>query len=216
MISRINRLRAKKGFTMIEIIVVIAIIGILTSIVISALSYDNRPTVGKGMAKDMFYVAQEVYSSAKIAYPNAISASATDRTGFYAEVGRDGYITEVGMMKVPAYSGGDMPSISTYEDIPKTLTEDYSGTAAADLQSLKVKMRAAFEQYLTDKDGMEGTLYVLADNNYRVLAAYWVDNVHTISGTTGLLVDNNLLDSGFYCCAYPVKYSQAGSVFFGI
>ena len=87
MISGIARLRAKKGFTIIELIVVIAIIGILTSIIVAAMSYDTKPTKGKGVAKDFYYVAQDVYSVSKIANPSAIATGT--RTGFFAELNNE-------------------------------------------------------------------------------------------------------------------------------
>ncbi len=72
MIQRINRLRAKRGFTMIELVVVMLIIGVLTAIIVSAMTYDSKPTKGKAMAKDMFYAVQDTMSSLKITNPDLI------------------------------------------------------------------------------------------------------------------------------------------------
>ena len=72
MIQRINRLRAKKGFTMIELVVIMLIIGVLSAIIVSAMTYDSKPTKGKAMAKDMFYAVQDAMSSLKITNPDLI------------------------------------------------------------------------------------------------------------------------------------------------
>lgn len=57
---------------MIELVVVMLIIGVLSAIIVSAMTYDSKPTKGKAMAKDMFYAVQDAMSSLKITDPDLI------------------------------------------------------------------------------------------------------------------------------------------------
>lgn len=214
MISRIARLRAKKGFTIIELIVVIAIIGIMTSIVVSAMSYDNRPTVGKGMAKDIFYVAQDAALSLKITNPQAIAKG--KRVGYFVEIDNAGTIVNNGYIaSVGEASETSATSLSFDLTAPGAIVHD--GSDADDLNCFKTKMLEAFQRYLSSVDNMAGTLYVIIDDAYRVESAYWKEGTYPViaGGSTGYFADNNILDNGQYCCAYPPKLSVAGKWFGG-
>lgn len=205
MISGIARLRAKKGFTMIELLVVIAIIGIVTAIVLPTLTYDNKPNLGKAAAKDLFYAAQDVMSSAEMAYPKAIPTGKT--VTFYAKVRANGTIREVGS---GARSGGT-PNFTLGETV---LTEPFAvkhdKTAADDLLCLQKKVFEMFTNDIVTQDNMEGMLIFVADDQYRVTAAYWTDS-QTVTGDL-TLADTCIMESGQYCCAFPTKLCDPGAV----
>ena len=209
MISALARLRAKKGFTLIEMIVVIAIIGILTAMIIPSLTYDQKPSLGKALAKDVYYTAQDVLSTVEITNPDAISSGFVC---FYAELDDYGHV-------IHGRSGICNPVVGTAGDV-KVATIAYStfdsliaSTGKSDAQKFMYdKMKTAFEKYVTDKDGMKGRLYVVADSNYRVVAAYW-SNVD-LNKTDVSLRDNCITGSGDYCCSYPVQLCNGGEVFY--
>ena len=210
MISRINRLRSKKGFTMIEIIVVIAIIGILAAIIISSMSYDNKPTLGKGVAKDLYYVAQDAFSTTKIANPLAISTGS--KAIYYASVDGTGTLKDIGTVTVSGAGASvtlTAASLSAEINVERDYIEDNTLRAANDVKAMNLRVREAFKNYLTDVDNMAGTLYVVADDQYRVKVAYWSDAPISVGGNVSL-VDDCILGNGYYCCAYPVKYSMPG------
>ena len=211
MISGIARLRAKKGFTIIELIVVIAIIGILTSIIVAAMSYDTKPTKGKGVAKDFYYVAQDVYSVSKIANPSAIATGT--RTGFFAELNNVGQVTNRGTFQINSAASGAINMDMT--QITGDVKPAHNGTAADDVLCLQARMFAALERYLNTMDNMSGTIFVVADDKFRVQAAYWTDSGYVLSGNVSL-VDNNMMANGHYCCAYPAYLSTAGQSMFVI
>ncbi len=201
MISAINRLRAKKGFTLVEAIVVIMIIGVLTAMVLPTLAYSNKPAVGKSMAKDLFYKAQDVFTSAKIAYPEAIASG--KNVIYYVTIDQNGTAVQSGTVTKSATTL-TLTSFPTVISITNT---------SSDKDKMDAKMKAALENYTEYNTDMEGTLFVVSDDHYRARVAYWTDaDSFGDGGTT--FTDNCLLGNGFYCCSFPVALCDPGATLF--
>ncbi|MGN0655221.1 MAG: type II secretion system protein, partial [Ruminiclostridium sp.] len=99
MLSYFNRLKSKKGFTLIELIVVIAIIGVLLVMILPAMTGSNKDKIGKGVAKDFFYRVQDVMCEAKMSNADAFSGStfaADNEVVFFADINMQGSVTETG------------------------------------------------------------------------------------------------------------------------
>ena len=214
MISKVARLRAKKGFTLIEAVVVIAIIGILVAMIIPSLTYDQKPALGKALAKDVYYTAQDVLSTIEITNPKAIESGVVC---FYAQLDNYGHV-------VPGQSGICNPVVggatadgARYAAIAYSTFDNLFSMAATDEKALakrKIyeKMQTALDKYVTDKEGMEGYIYIVTDKTHRVLGSYWL-NVDA-AGIDITLRDNCIMGSGDYCCSYPLEMCNAGAVFY--
>ncbi|MGN0577496.1 MAG: competence type IV pilus major pilin ComGC [Ruminiclostridium sp.] len=210
MLSFFNRMKSKKGFTLIEMIVVLAIIGVLIAMVLPALTSSNKDKIGAGLAKDFFYRVQDVMCDVKISDKDAFSGSTfsgDSEVVFYADIDVQGTVTETGILR----------NTNNTNPILK-LTAPYvrSNTSVYDEAFLKAfnKFSDSAEKYVTQQNEMIGTLYAVVDKNFAVQAAYWCDmsGAEMTSATTTELTleDDNILFSGYYCCAYPTQLSIAG------
>ena len=166
MISKVARLRAKKGFTLIDAVVVIAIIGILVAMIIPSLTYDQKPALGKALAKDVYYTAQDVLSTIKITNDGAIATGSY--VCFYAELDSLGRV-------IKGHTGVFDPSESNKANAYTTFDDLLSGTVTPEEKKMYEKMGSALEKYVTDKDGMNGFVYIVGDDEYRVRAVYWLN-----------------------------------------
>lgn len=212
MVHKIARLRAKKGFTLIEMIIVIVIIGVLTAMIVPSLTYDQKPALGKALAKDVYYNAQDVLSTIEITNPTAIpSTGGKTFVVFYAMLDNQGQVIKggSGVANPVVGSAGTVHTAAVATTSFDTLIADASKTDAQ--KKMYSKMQTALEKYTTQKEGMEGTIYIVTDETYRVLATYWL-NVDA-NGLDVTLQDNCILASGDYCCSYPVMFCDAGQIF---
>lgn len=186
--KKIGKLKRKKGFTLVELIVVIAIVGVLLMLIVPAMTADNRPTAGKGYAKDFFYAAQGFMSRQKLSGAGSLSqdgvtASATDDLILYAEM-----------------TGGELDTAHCGIAVPGTGLSPCSGLSGKQQTLTESFMREINNR--TIKLDYEGTLYAVIDDAYRVRAAYWTDGAWAdVDGQS--FMDNCVLASGVYACSFP-------------
>lgn len=201
-----RRCMNKKGFTMVELIIVIAIIGVLMALILPNVFKSDVPVKAKGYAKDYFFVAQEFFSRQKLAAdPNPANSPFGDSGGvttlrditFYTEFDRSGQIVSNGVLP---FGNTNMVDSDTFQ-----------GTGAIEpLRNLVAAYDTYMDQYLTVGEGA-GYLYCTVDDNYRVQVTYWSEeNIEDlIAADSTLTFNDDSLIGGYWCVSFPTEFSEA-------
>lgn len=217
-------LRSKKGFTMIELIVVIAIIGILTAIIVPSMIGAGRPQEADTRAESFYYALQNVFIDYKANNPEntpgyytlADGTKLDDETQYfmvYAEADSQGTLTSGADEELP----GDFTDIKVAKTA--TPTTQYSlayQTGISDPMLLnQLNAKTSGEEY--------GYYCALVDSECRVLITYWCrepfDDVfgdyENEYGSTSNIMFTDFNYVGDYCVgSFPNSLSVKNNILF--
>ncbi len=209
----IRKLKNRKGFTIVELIIVIAIIGVLLAMVLPGLLGSNMDTKGKGYAKEFFYKTQDFMSRRRVAdnpsSPVLNSVVSNNHFIVYAESNPNDGITDTGII---TYRNGGTYSAS--DKITRAAITS-SGSYTSDFKEFMSKFENDLKSYVVDAE-YNCTYYALVDNEFRVQTAYWTDCSwdDIVDGNGDLSFTDDYITGGYYSCSYPVIRCSAGEKMF--
>lgn len=207
-----KKLLNRKGFTMVELIVVIALLGLMLAIVIPMLSTtDARKNEVREYARSFYSNVQELMIDEKLAK--------NDLPGTYtlvcAQVDRD----------VTDYSGVTvwMSFASDPSAFASNLDEMKDTDPTIDNIQLAAGTYKPFEEFVNSLRKLllgnerTGWYYAIVDEKYRVVSAYFVEGkdsdfaaVNGKTFTSDYMIDDN------YAGAWPEEMSSSGKIVFDL
>ncbi len=204
-----KRSASKKAFTMVELLVVLAIIGVLLAMILPALFTSDLDSKGKSYAKSYYYTVQDFASRKRIAddpdHPMLVPAAGSALELFlYTTTDASGNVVESGLVPFGTTFNGTMNS----SDVLQGLAAD------ANVKAIVADFAQAMENNITATDHA-GTFYAVVDSDFVVQAAYWSEATigqMVANGNMTLDFEEDNILSGYVCCAFPPELSLISGV----
>ncbi len=196
MISLFNRLKSKKGFTIIELVVVMAIMGVILAMVLPTMFTSDKPAKGDALSKEFFYKAQDTMAISKIAYPEAFGIST--KLVFYAELDDAGNVVATGEYNRVGYE-----------------FKPYDGTLDDDKDKMFNRFDECAKLYFTGTENMKGIIFVMVNSDFMVECCYWFGTTTTeFKGLSDFVMDTDNVIEGYYAGSYPGEKVFEGKTIF--
>ena len=186
----IKRLQSRKGFTIIELIVVLGIIAVLSAIMLPMFANSGKPQEAAAKAKSFYYAAQSVF----IDYKASNTDSLVTEGYFKYQKGTEKYFAKdadgtkyATYLYVVAHAEPDKGFTSVELSVSSD-TEEYSENGydclnpsySAYVEQTSGELLDALNSYSTTDD--YGYYYALVDSQCRVLVSYWSqDDINILS-----------------------------------
>jgi prepilin-type N-terminal cleavage/methylation domain-containing protein len=199
MFTYFNRLKNKKGFTLVEMIVVVAIIGIMTSVAVPNIIGSNRRAENQrhnAQARSFYLAVHQVLTNAmqddntEIEFRLQLESGVTTRriSGvnpivtrpadnfffFYAVINDSGVITHADLAFAPAEGTG---GYTTWDDTAaRSNAIALFPPADPDAQTVNERTFRRFVEEVggyTDLSSQPGFYYAMFDTQFRVIVAYY-------------------------------------------
>ena len=198
----LKRLRSQKGFTLVEIIVVVAIIAVMSTVMVISMSpHEERREAARQYAETFFYNTQSVMSEMRsndIALPDEVKNDSLFL--FYAGTSYDKADRKLSVNTglVDISDSNTLVLLKTYTFPPS----DANYSTSIPYSDSIVKSLNGFEQ--------DGTFLALVDKNYRVKKAYFSQASISTLATANYTFDSDGYISDTLTGAYPWTEANSG------
>ena len=220
--QRLMQLKNKKGFTLVELIVVLAMIGVLTAIILPLSMNAGKPQAAVAKAKSFYFGSQRILIQYRADSPELQTGylsykkdamTYTINTGDYmyicAKAEKNNGFTELKLAKLSAPSDGTAANPATGYTQLQFAAEI---TASSTDHSLLDKLNT----FSTDDD--YGYYYALVDDQCKVVMTYWTgyDDIDELSRSTdsspgftktSISTTGDYYVDSFILGAYPERYA---------
>lgn len=206
-----KRLTGKKGFTLVELIVVIAIVAILATVTVLVVNPSAQKRArANDYAKSFFYNAQEVMSEMK--FSNEVTVSAGEKlllyVHFYKDASYDGTDTSLGRVRevedgtwvwtAQLLKGSDVLNSGTGDYITPTTSPEMFSILEDTLKGLtEIDESCYFYAYVDEKMRVSSSCWSVCDITEMRTSSFTTDGVNSVGGgLTGAFPGENVQDSG--------------------
>lgn len=205
MIQYLNRLKGKKGFTMVELIVVVGIIAVLITVIgVGSLSGSTeRELAAQAGAEAFFPACQLTFTRAQLTERSVVTYEADKVPVIYYKDGKNSLMDSESSAAAPSPAtylfveakstekGFEWLHVSTYLDTLMSKAEDSGMTALESYLFKNVK------EYMADS--YDGYFYAMVDSGFKVLITHFTESrlpMYTAGEATSEFVDDMLVVDG--------------------
>lgn len=206
MIQYLHRLKGKKGFTMVELVVVIGIIAILITVIgVGSLSgTTERQMAANSTAETFFSACQLTFTRAQLTERSIVKYESDKVPVIYYKDGVNSLMDSEGSSSSPAPAnylflemrygaGGEVGlHLSTYFDVLMSKADSY-----ADMTLLEKYLANELKKYMVDS--YEGYFYAMIDSNFKVVFTHFTEGrlpAYTSGQTTADFIDSMMTYEG--------------------